>query len=539
MGGKIFQDLTRSETFVDQSDLLEFTNSCLNTNRKYICVSRPRRFGKSVTISMLEGYYSKGKNSKDLFDQLKISDKKDYLQHLNQYHVIRITMTDYCGRGAYVNSAEEFLQDFTKDLCDVLYENYEDLLPEDETEPDRLLSIIYRKTEEPFVFLIDEWDVLMRRFPHQEDVKKAYLDLLRTIFKDKEYVALAYMTGILPIKKYGEHSALNMFEEISVLNAGPLAKFTGLTDEDVQNLCDQFEVNYEEISEWYDGYRIPGVNGNVYSVYNPVSVTKAVLTGNFESYWTATETYEALKQYIVMNQDGLKEKIQYLVDGNRLFINTSGFTNDLSSFNNADSVLTALVHLGYLTFEKDPDSAKEKKTDKGFVWIPNVEIRNQFEDTLSDIPQYNGLLIRLRNSKALLDAVLNGDEQKTAEAVKRAHAEYSDVLHYNSEESLAAVLLQAFQCGWAYYTIRREMPAGEGFADLYFDPLKSSDYPPMIVELKYNSNAETAIKQIHDRHYFWTVSDPSYKEAVLVGIDYDRETKEHHCIIERVPLENH
>jgi len=531
--GIVFRNLMKDETFADQSEVLKLINRHVNTDRQYLAVLRPHGFGKSVIASMLEAYYSKEGEGAELFSGLKFGENEGWDRYLSKFNVIHITMTDYFPEKGQLNSAGTMIDLFTDDLRQMLYERYGDILPEGLTDSLDLLNRIYQETQEQFIFIIDEWDAMMRRFPEDEENKKYYLDILLKLLKDRAYVALAYMTGILPIKKYGEHSALNMFREISLLHADELAPYTGFTEDNVKMLCDKFGADLEKIRFWYDGYTVPGLGGEMYSVFNPLSVTTAVQNQNYKSCWTATETYEALSEYIVLNFDGLKEKIQYLSDGGEILIDPAEFKNDLSSFQGTDSVLTALVHLGYLTFRPDPD---DLDSECGFVKVPNRELKREFEKTLQTAGMEN-LSVMLKESEKLLQAVLACDEEKTAEMVRRAHARFADPLHYNSEEALASVLLQAFQYAYIFYNIRREMPAGEGFADLYFEPLKYSSYPPMIVELKYNQTAETAIRQIHERNYIWTVKDPACQEAVLAGISYDKDTKEHTCRIEKVKME--
>ena len=296
-GSKGFQESLNSEIYVDKTGLIEKTNAVLNTRQKFLCVSRPRRFGKSMAADMLAAYYDRGEDSAPLFHSLKISNAASYQQHLNQYDVLKVNMQEFLSQ---TSSMEEMLRLVKKSVLWDLFFEYPDINYFDKENFSRAMQDVYQQTKCPFVIIIDEWDCIFREYRENHEAQEQYLDFLRDFLKDKAYIHLAYMTGILPIKKYGTHSALNMFDEFSMTNPGPLAEFVGFTEEEVAVLCKQYGRNLSELKEWYDGYHFEKAK----SIYSPCSVVTAVLTGICDSYWNRTETFEALRFYIDMNFEG-------------------------------------------------------------------------------------------------------------------------------------------------------------------------------------------------------------------------------------------
>lgn len=379
--------------------LISYTNSVIRTDQKYVCVSRPRRFGKSMAANMLTAYYSRGCDSKELFAGLKIAGDADFEKHLNKYNVIHINTQNFLSDA---RNMDEMLGYLEEDLMDDLETAFPDVkMPRRKTLP-KVFSCIFSETRIPFVFIIDEWDCVFRVHQNNAEAQKQYLDFLRSLLKDQVYVALAYMTGILPVKKYGEHSAINVFYEYSMTYAKPLQEFVGFTEAEVQKLCNKYSMSFETMKRWYDGYCVDGI-----SVYNPKSVVEAILRGDFNNYWTQTETYEALKVYIKMDFDGLRSSVAKMIGGGRVAVNPAKFQNDMTTFQSADDVLTLLVHLGYLTYDS---STKQ-------VWIPNGEIQQEFVSCIED-GGWETVMSAIRESEELLNATAAGNEQAAIE--KRA-----------------------------------------------------------------------------------------------------------------------
>ena len=465
-----FQEVLNSKIYVDKSELIQYTNSVLRTTQKYICVSRPRRFGKSMAANMLTAYYSRGCDSRKLFQGLKIATHPDFEKHLNQYNVIHLNMRDYLTESENMKQLIQFVED---DLLDELQQEFSDLrMPRRKTLV-KVLEQAFVQYKIPFVFIIDEWDCIFRVHKSDAASQKEYLDFLRNLLKDKSYIALAYMTGILPIKKYGEHSAINVFYEYSMTDASPIEEFTGFTEQEVRQLCEQYNMPFSETKKWYDGYCVDGV-----SIYNPKSVVEAMLRGKFSNYWTQTETYEALKIYIQSNEFGVQDVILKLLAGEKEKIDTTTFSNDMVTFATKDDVLTLLVHLGYLTY-----NAETKE-----IWIPNDEVMEQFISTVK-VMGWGSVVTALETSEKLLQATLSGDEQTVAELIEQAHQANASILKYNDENALSCVISLAYYSAQKNYTLHREMPAGKGFADIVFEPNRNCNLPAMIVELKWGHSA--------------------------------------------------
>ena len=506
-----FQQAINNPIYVDKSLLINYTNQLIGTGDNKLCVSRPRRFGKSTDANMLVAYYSKGCDSHDIFDSLKISQTTHYLKHLNQHHVIHINMQDFLSKTHDINKmilllAKLIFREIKKAFCDVDYIDSSHLV--------QIMEDVYVEASARFIFIIDEWDCIFREYKQDKEAQKQYLDFLRNLLKDKPYVELAYMTGILPIKKYGTHSALNMFEEISMIDPGLLSEFMGFTETEVQNLCIQYNVNYDEMKQWYDGYHMT----NDISTFSPRSVVASLIRKQFGNYWTSTETYKALQVYIDMNFDDLKDNIVQLLSGESIDVNTSKFQNDMTTFKSKDDVLTLLIHLGYLGYNNSDHTC----------YIPNKEVSTSFIDSIED-SNWEETTKALLNSRELLEATWRKDENAVARYIEEAHLNTS-ILTYNNENALSYTLALAYIYARNHYTMIREMPTGKGFADIVLIPYR--DKPAMIIELKWNQEVNTAIDQIKEKKYPKGLE--KYKDNLLiVGISYDKKTKKHTCHIEK------
>lgn len=520
-GNAAFKEALCSEIYVDKTGLIKYTNSVLGTKQKNICVSRPRRFGKSMAAEMLLAYYCCGVDSSELFSGLEIADDSSFRQHLNQYDVIFLNIQDFLSRAENVELMVSCLQDAV--IYDLKKKYQLQLESCRKLDMVSLLEEIYRVTGQGFVFIIDEWDCIFRERKYNKEIQNAYLDFLRSLLKDKVYVKLAYMTGILPIKKYGTHSALNMFSEFSMTNPRRLAQYVGFTEYEVRELCDKYRMDFGEAKRWYDGYWFRRAS----HVYNPKSVVDAMLNGEFDNYWTQTETYEALRVYISMNFDGLKDAIVWMLGGGRCKIDAGTFQNDMTSFTGKDDVLTLLVHLGYLAYDADSNE----------VFIPNEEVQSEFDRAI----RYSGweeVGQALSLSEKLVNATWGQDAELVAEILNKIHMETASILEYNNENALSCIISLAYYSAKSYYTLVREFPTGYGFADIVFLPrVRHRDKPALVVELKWNRSAEGAIKQIKERKYISALKE--YEgNLLLVGINYDKGSKKHDCIIEKLQQEN-
>ena len=511
-----YNTVTYNKIYVDKTMLIDFTNSVMYSDQRDICVSRPRRFGKSMAADMLTAYYSKGCNSKDIFDKFKISKTENYAKYLNKFNVIHINMLDYAEEA---NSISELIDFFNEDIIDEFEAEYPNINIPNRANIQRICNKIFSETNISFVFIIDEWDCIFRKFPNDKETQKEYLDFLRLLLKDKPYVALAYMTGILPIKKYGEHSALNMFYEYSMSNQRQLAEFVGFTEEETENLCKQYNMPLYETKQWYDGYDVNGIQ-----IYNPNSVVEAMTSHIFDNYWNKTETYEALKKYIMMDFDNLKQKITEMIAGEKIHVNTAKFQNDMTTFNSSDDVITLLIHLGYLTYDFETEEC----------WIPNNEVRREFINSIED-GGYGNVMKAIQLSDKCLEATISGDEKTVAEILQDVHEDNTSILKYNDENSLSCVISLAYYTARKSYNIIRELPTGKGFADIVFIPHQNNNNPAMIVELKVDKSTQTAIDQIKQNNYINSLKNYT-GDILLVGINYNKSKKEHTCKIEKITI---
>jgi hypothetical protein len=468
-----FEEAVNSDIYVDKTGLLTYTNSVLHTMQKYICISRPRRFGKSTAANMLTAYYSRGCDAEQIFSQFEIAKDSGFKKYLNKYNTISVNMQD-----------------------------------------------VYSQKKQAFIVILDEWDCIFREYKEDKEAQEKYLDFLRDLLKDKAYIHLAYMTGILPIKKYGTHSALNMFDEFSMIDPGPLAQYVGFTESEVKKLCGQYQMDMAEVKSWYDGYSFE----NGISIYSPRSVVSCMRFKKIGNYWNQTETFEALRIYIDMNFEGLKDDVLSMIAGNAVPVNIGNFSNDMATFHSEDDVLTLLIHLGYASYDYDSKTVK----------IPNEEVRAEYVNSVS-ASNWGEVSKSLKNSADTLEAIWQKRPKQVAEAISQAHFETSHI-QYNDENALSYTISLALYSARNFYMIYRELPSGKGFADLVFLPRKKfPEKPAIVVELKWDKDVSGAIAQIKNKEYCRSLEE--YRgNVLLVGVNYDKKTKVHECMIEECEI---
>lgn len=513
-----FYTAVRSEIYVDKTGVLDYTNKMLGTKQAFICNSRPRRFGKSITADMLSAYYSKGCDSKEMFSGLEISKSREFEKYINKYDVIHFDLQWFMEPE---NGSGEFVKKIQKIIVEELREAYPQVLDSTVNGLPDAMSVINEKTGNKFVVIIDEWDVLIRDEAQNQKIQEEYINFLRRMFKGTEptkYIALAYLTGILPIKKLKTQSALNNFDEFTMLGASNMASYIGFTENEVKALAKRYHQNYEKVKKWYDGYLLNG-----YQIYNPRAVVGVMLKGEFKSYWSETASYETIVPLINMDFDGLKSAIIQMLSGNEVKVNTATFKNDTVNIQNRDEVLTYMIHLGYLGYNQDRKTA----------FVPNEEIRQELTNAVES-KKWSEMTAFLEESDSLLEATLDMDTEAVVAGIEKIHMQYASAIQYNNENSLSSVLTIGYLSSMQYYFKPvRELPAGRGFADFVYlpKPEYKADYPAMVVELKWNKNVRTALSQIYEKEYPESIADYT-GEILLVAINYDKKTKEHECIIE-------
>ena len=517
IGNAGFQSVRNGE-FIDKSGLLALVNGTLFTERRFSCVSRARRFGKSIAAKMLCAYYDRSCDSRQLFEDLAIAQDQSFEQHLNKYPVIYLDMTTFVTRF----HDEGIVQEIDKRLRADVSKAFPGISPQDDDDlMDYLINIVER-TNEQFIFIIDEWDAICREFYTGATAMDRYVNWLRRMFKDmnaSRVFAGVYLTGILPIKKYNTQSALNNFAEYSMIDPGGMASFFGFTKDEVHALSEKHQLEFSELEKWYDGYQI----GDQPSMFNPNSVMMALSRRRCRSYWASTGAYDAVANYIRMNYEGLKDDVIKMLTGGRVLVEPTTFQNDMSVIRSKDDVLTVLIHLGYLSYD----------WREGECYVPNFEVSGELANAVKETG-WAGVADALQQSRQLLRDTLAGDADAVARGVDRAHDENTSILSYNNENSLACVLSIAYYFAKSDYVFHRELPTGKGFADLVLIPRKNVDSPAIVLELKCDQHADAAIDQILRREYPAKIKEYADR-LLLVGIAYDRQTKTHTCKISPLP----
>ncbi|MCI8635911.1 MAG: AAA family ATPase [Eubacterium sp.] len=525
-GNEQFAVSVNSELYVDKTELIKYTNSRIGKDRPLICSSRPRRFGKTMAVTMLSAYYSKGCRSGKLFAGLKISQNEFFKVHLNKYNVIFLDIQWMYGNALEEmkrNSSVKVVSYIQEQVISELRNEYSECVLDTDISLPSVLAKINVKTKEQFIIIIDEWDCLFREDKNNENLQKEYINLLRGLFKGTPsgaFLKLAYITGILPIKKYGTQSALNNFREHTMLSPRQMAEYVGFTEAEVKTICKEYDIPFKEMQRWYDGYYFAEVG----HIYSPNSVIEAVDSGEIGNYWSGTETYAPLMAYIAMDFDGLRQLIVDMLGGQGCSIDVESFQNDITSFNSADDVITLLIHMGYMAYD-----SKTKK-----VFIPNDEVRSVFLRAIRN-DGWEEVIKAVSASDALLKATLAMDEKAVAQMIQEVHMQSTSSLIYNNEISLSSVIALAYYSACRDYTLVRELPAGNGFADMVFLPKRTSLNPALVLELKWDKTAEGAINQIKSKGYVSALKE--YKgNVLLVGINYEKKNKKHECRIDRFEM---
>ena len=515
---RMFQKMLNSDFYVDKTEIASFMNARMDRDSRYVCVSRPRRFGKSVDADMLVAYYTRDADSRRQFEGLRIASDPSFEEHLNSHDVIKLDMTQML---PFAKGMEDLGGAVVRELLPEIREAWPGVVPQDCESLPKALAMVEAEKESGFVFVIDEWDCVMREAESDQEAQRAYLDFLRDLLKGRSYVDACYMTGILPIKKYGKHSALNIFTEYSVVDPKNIPHLFGFNAGEVERLCERFGMDYAEMAHWYDGYLL---GDERLHVYNPRSVAGAISSGKFSSFWTSTETYEALAAYIDMDFDGVATDLVAMLDGEKVPAGIDSFENDMTTFKSKDDVYALLVHLGYLGYDLVERA----------VFIPNEEIRREFGTAIGagSRPQLARLV---RDSREVVNRALEGDGEYVADAIERAHASAAGPRHYNDEQALRAAVMLAFIWAIDDYLRIDELPGGRGFADLAFIPKPKSGKIPLIIELKWDKPVDAAIAQIRSRNYPAALGELQ-GECLLVGITYEPDTTKHTCTIERIQL---
>lgn len=519
---RMFETAAKTNTYIDKTGLIHCTNMVLDTSEAFICNSRPRRFGKTITASMLATYYGKGYTPdevKKIFSGLQISKSDDFDNNIGKYDVIYIDMQSF--------SAPEQIEKIPGNIEEAVIKELRKIYPKDvdistNTLPNAI-SDIYVSTGKTFIIIIDEWDMIFRDFGENRSVIEAFKDFVRRMFKDSSVsscISLAYLTGILPVPKQTTESAMNNFQSYTMIDAGMFAPYIGFTEDEVKNLCRKHDCDYEEMKLWYDGYIVDG-----YQIYNPTSVVTSINRRKYQSYWSKTGAIDLISYLINRDFDGLKTDILNMLAGNDVKIEVMELPAAAFAVKNRNEVMTTLIHLGYLGYNR-----KEKT-----VFIPNEEIRCEILKIVNNDDFWTDIVDFEKLSSDIVKETIGLDCNKVAENIEKIHRQYVSSLEYNDENSLSCVITIAYLMSMEYYFKPvRELPAGDGFADFVYIPKPEyiGIYPALLIELKWNKNTKTAINQINEKKYPESLEQYT-GNILLVGINYDKKTKKHKCEIQK------
>ena len=462
--------------YVDKTGMISVINHYMATDNKYVCVSRPRRFGKTIATNMLTAYYSKGCDSRELFAPYKISSAPDFETNLNKFNVIQIDM----------NSEYQNIEDkdcLLKKMTSLIREEMQSEFPSvglaDTDTLGECIQKVYTKTRETFIIFMDEYDVLVRE-KVSDKLFTEYLGFLNGLFKSntlRPAISLVYLTGILPIVKDKVQSKLNNFDELTILDANEIAEYVGFTNEEVFSLCKKYDVSFEDCKRWYDGYSQHG-----FEIYNPESVVMCIRNKRFSNYWSRTSSYDAIAERIRMNFSGTKDDVIRMLAGENVDVNVTRFMNTMNSFSSKSDVFTYLIHIGYLAYNLQDGTCR----------IPNAEIRQEWFNAIENNADYEVTDKIIQESKTLLKETLEGNKDAVAKALDVSHIHVTSNRSYNNEDSLQSAIYLSFIYALNKYTVIKEMTAGKGFADVVFIPFVPN-IPAMIIELKRNVCSESAL----------------------------------------------
>lgn len=524
----LYKKETLKPYFVDKTLLLEELFSLVEEGSHYLCVTRPRRFGKTVMANMIASFFSKGHSADDVFKKLKISSKDAYEKQLNQYTVIHIMLNDL---PRDCNSYKQYINRIEETLIKDLKKEYPDVFIDEQCAVwDILLEIYAEKQDVNIIFVLDEWDFIFHQKFITEDDKSSYLQFLRNLLKDRPYISFVYMTGILPIAKYSSGSELNMFAEYTMTNELRFSEYFGFTDEEVDVLYNRYEKNNlspkmvtrEELKNWYDGYHTK--TGT--RLYNPRSIVLSLSNNNTGNYWTSSGPYDEIFYYIENNIADVRDDLAFMVSGIPVPANIQEYAATSMSLQTKDEIYSAMVVYGFLSYEN------------GKVAIPNKELMDKFADMLKKESSLGYVYRLARESDKMLKATLSEDTDTMVKILELAHDTEVPLLSYNNETELTAIVNLVYLAARDNYRVEREDKSGTGFVDFIFYPIKDKRADCIILELKVDSTPDDAIQQIKDKKYALRFKgklgeEPLYRGRILaVGISYDKKQKKHFCKVE-------
>lgn len=529
----LYKSEASSPYFVDKSLLLKELFPLAEAGNRHVCITRPRRFGKTVMANMVGAFFGRGTDSGDVFHKLKISEEKGYQKHLNQHNIIYIDFSvvdDEC------TSYKEYMDGIKETLKSDLHAAYPDVCFREKSPVREDFMQVFASRNERFLFVFDEWDAVFHMPFVTENEKKSYLLFLKGLLKDKPYVSLAYMTGILPIAKYSSGSELNMFIEYTMASETKFGEDFGFSEAEVDMLYQRYQskcieqrekmfVTREGLRTWYDGYYTK--TGE--RMYNPRSVTASLSNNNLGNYWTSSGPYDEIFYYIEHNVDDVCKDLALMVSGEGISAKIQEYAATSMNLISRGEIFSAMVVYGFLSYYK------------GKVYIPNKELMDKFDEMLQKEPSLGYVYNLAKESERMLQATLHGDTDIMGEILDQAHNTETPILSYNNEVELAAIVNLVYLSARDRYRIEREDKAGKGFVDFIFYPEEKGDIG-IILELKVDDTPENAINQIKEKQYALRFKGklgetPKYTgEILLVGISYKKTEKIHQCRVETLHI---
>ena len=513
-GNEGFKSVLTRKIYVDKTMLISELNKFIDEDNNYICVSRPRRFGKTIATRMMCAYYSKNCDSHELFKDLKISKADNYEKYLNKLNFIKIDVAS-----EYQNSLvkDKMLKYLTERVRNEFRAQFPKLKFTSQSSIANCIQDVYSATGERFVIILDEYDCLVRD-NFGTGLFKDYLEFLNGLFKSETLrpaIALAYITGILPVVRDRVQSKLNNFEEYTIIDARNLAEFVGFTKEEVIPLCEKYGIEYNLCKKEYDGY-----HQNGFEILNPESVVKSMLYGKLGGYWGKTSTFRVITDRLEHNYKGIKDDVVKMLAGENVEVNVDRYMNTMTDFITKDDVFTYLIHLGYLAYNNEDGTCR----------IPNFEVRKEWYYAVESMPDYSATDEIIKASRDAWNALLQKDHKAVAKALDESHIHVTSHRNFENEAALASAIYIAFVYALNNYTVIKEASAGKGIADVLYIPINSDDeHPAVIIELKYERSTSKALEQIKNKEYFRPFDD--YKgKILLVAINY-KKNKTHSCRI--------
>lgn len=527
----LYKSESLSPYFVDKTLMLRELFPYVSAGNRHICITRPRRFGKTIMANMISSFFQKASDSSDVFDSLAISQVDDYRRYKNQYNVIRIDFSkmprNFDLYTQYIERIEALLIEDVKDAFPQVKINEADAVGD-------ILESVFVQCGEKFIFVLDEWDFIFHRDFINEIDKEKYVAFLSNLLKDRPYVVLSYMTGILPIAKYSSGSELNMFAEFTMVNSPMFGEYFGFTDDEVDDLyrryiveCDrqhkEKSVTRKGLRDWYNGYYTKSGE----RVYNPRSVVFALQFNNLANYWTSSGPYDEIYYYIRNNISDVRDDLALMISGESVTAKIQEYAATSMNLSTRDEIYSAMVVYGFLSYLN------------GKVCIPNRELMEKFDELLVKNESLGYVYRLAKESEKMLKATLAGDTLTMERILEFAHNTEVPLLSYNHETELSAIVNLVYLAARDSYRVEREDKAGTGYVDFIFYPYDTTA-DCIILELKVDHTPDEAIAQIIDKKYALKfvpklAGQKIYTGRILaVGIGYWKDSKEHSCKVEEL-----